>query len=95
MVLSKSTPVATKDKVSFLLLDNIPFDTYVPHLHSPIHRHVCCFHILAVVNTSNAAMRVGIHVSFRISVFFFGCLFLDNYAEVGLLGGMVVLFLVF
>ena len=39
---------------------------YVPHLLYPFicHRHLGCFHVLAIVNT--AAVSIGEHVSFRI-----------------------------
>ena len=56
-------------------------------IHSSVDGHLGCFHVLPVVNS--AAMNSGIHVSFQ---FWFPqgiCL------GVGLLGHMVVLFLVF
>ena len=57
-------------------------------IHSSVNGHLDCFHVLAIVNS--AAINNGIHVSFSSSGFPQGkCL------GVGLLGHMVVLFLVF
>ena len=38
-------------------------------IHSSVDRHLGCFHILAIIN--NAALKIGVHVSFPISVFIF------------------------
>ena len=36
-------------------------------IHSSVHGHLGCFHVLAIINS--AAMNTGVHVSFRIRVF--------------------------
>ena len=56
-------------------------------IHSFVDSHLGCSHVLAIVNS--AAMNNGIHVSFSILVS-------SGYmSRNGLLGHMVVLFLVF
>ena len=57
---------------------------HIPLYLSFIDGHLGCFHILAIVN--NAAVNIGVHISFRVSVSFS----LDKYPEVELLDCMVV-----
>ena len=67
---------------------HIPFYVYVPHLltHSSFDGHLGSFHVLAVVNS--AAVNIGVHVHFELEFS------PDICPGVGLLGHMVVLFLV-
>ena len=78
---------------SILWLSTIPLYIYIYHIffiHSSIVGHLGCFHILVIV--TSAAVDIGVHVSFQISVFI---LFLAIYSGVGLLDPMVGLLFVF
>ena len=60
-------------------------------IHSPVNGHLGYFHVLANVNS--ASVNIGVHV---FVFFFFGLWFSQGISPVvGLLGHIVVLFLVF
>ena len=54
-------------------------------IHLSINGHLGCFHILTIIN--NAAMNMGVYISFKISIFVF-----FKYPEVELLVPMAFLF---
>ena len=68
MLISRSIHVAENGIISlfFLRLSSIPLDACI-FIHSPVDRHLGCFHVLAIVNSN--AMTIGVHVSFQIMVF--------------------------
>ena len=72
---------------SFLWLSYIPLYICTTFIHSSVHGHLCCFQVLAIVNST--AVNIGVHVSFQIMVFSNIC------PGVRLLDHMVVLFLIF
>ena len=72
MIVFRSIPVAANGITLFffLRLSIISFYMSIHHvffIHSFIHRHLGCFHVLGVVNS--AAVTTGVHVSFQIIVF--------------------------
>ena len=41
---------------------------YILLIHSSVHGHLDCFHVLAIVNS--ATVNIGVHAYFQIMVFF-------------------------
>ena len=63
-MISRSIPVAASGIISFFLwLSHIPLHIHhVIFIRSPVHGHLGCFHVLAIVN--RAAVNTGLHLSF-------------------------------
>ena len=65
---SRSAYVVTSYQISFFLTANWYSNVFRYHffIHSPTDGHLGCFHMTAIVN--DASMKIGMYVSFRISI---------------------------
>ena len=72
---SGSIHIVTNGKISFLTwLSSVPLYIYINvchiiFVHSSVDGHFSCIHILATLN--NAALNIGVHIFFQISIFVF------------------------
>ena len=82
IIFSRSIHVVANVRVSFFFMVELYSIVYMYHffIHSSISGHVGFFHILAIV--TNAAVNIGVHLYFLISVFvFFGKIFRSGIAK--------------
>ena len=87
MTVSRSIHVSANGTISFLFIAEYYFIVHMYHIffiHSSVDGHLGCFHVLAIVNS--AAMNIGVHLELWFS--------LGICPGVGLLGHMVIVFLV-
>ena len=90
MTVSRSIHVSTNDPISFLFMAELYSIVSMYHIffiHSSVDGHLGCFYDLAIANS--AAMNIGVHLSFELWFSLGIC------PVVGLLGHMVIIFLVF
>ena len=76
MIISRSIRVsASSHHISFFSVTKCYFIVYayrIFFIHLSLYGHLCCFHVLVIINC--VAMNTGVHVSFLIRVFIFsGC----------------------
>ena len=77
-----------EDFILFCDLSNIPWCVYTPHLlYLCISGHLGCFCILAIIN--NAALNIGVQISFWITVFIFFPWKISRNGTAGLYGGSI------
>ena len=70
MIISKSIHVAAKGVIPFFLMAekySIVCEYSILFIYSSVDGHLCCFYVLAIVNS--AAVNIRVHVSFQIMVF--------------------------
>ena len=82
---SKSNHVIANGKMSLFMAGSIPLCKYIYHIffiHSSAYGHLGVCLIVATVN--KAAVNIGAHVSFQMSIFFL--FFLDNISRSGSAG---------
>ena len=75
MIISRSIHVTANGSISFFFFFSFTTKWYsvvcmyhIFFIQSYVNEHLGCCHVLAIVN--NAAVNIGIHVSFQIMVFF-------------------------